>query len=381
MVGIKISELPASLTPALDYSFPASRDGVTEKLTIQQVADLVTALIVDGSPSSLDTLNELAAALADDANFATTITNALAAKANSATTYTKAEVDAKSKRNIVLNGDMSVAQTGTSFPSPASGSYTIDGWIVAWQGAAVAVNQVAGPAGFRKAQRLTGVAGNTQANYSTRIEAADTGHFVGRPCAIQANIQVSSAQTVKWELQHPNVENNWGDGVTVIASGTWNATTTAQTFTAVTGNLPAGAANGLNLNVYPNNGGAFTSGTISVTGVQVERSDVATGYEHLNYSEQLHRCQRYCFVKEENVTLAGLTAGAGPVTVTQNMNFPTTMRAAPSVTYTYADLGNMPSDGGIATGPTGCTFTSFTFTTTTSMARGQYSNIKFFSRI
>jgi hypothetical protein len=39
------------------------------------------AALVDSSPGALDTLNELAAALGDDANFATTITNALALKA------------------------------------------------------------------------------------------------------------------------------------------------------------------------------------------------------------------------------------------------------------------------------------------------------------
>lgn len=37
--------------------------------------------LVDASPSTLDTLNELAAALGDDQNFATTVTNALADKA------------------------------------------------------------------------------------------------------------------------------------------------------------------------------------------------------------------------------------------------------------------------------------------------------------
>jgi hypothetical protein len=36
--------------------------------------------MVDGAPGALDTLNELAAALGDDANFATTVTNALAAR-------------------------------------------------------------------------------------------------------------------------------------------------------------------------------------------------------------------------------------------------------------------------------------------------------------
>lgn len=37
--------------------------------------------LIDGAPGALDTLNELAAALADDANYATTITNALSLKA------------------------------------------------------------------------------------------------------------------------------------------------------------------------------------------------------------------------------------------------------------------------------------------------------------
>ena len=36
--------------------------------------------LVSGSPAALDTLNELAAALGDDAAFATTVTNALAAR-------------------------------------------------------------------------------------------------------------------------------------------------------------------------------------------------------------------------------------------------------------------------------------------------------------
>lgn len=42
--------------------------------------------IVDAAPAALDTLNELAAALGDDANFATTVTTALGNKQNSAFT-------------------------------------------------------------------------------------------------------------------------------------------------------------------------------------------------------------------------------------------------------------------------------------------------------
>lgn len=46
--------------------------------------------VIDAAPAALDTLNELAAALGDDANYATTITNALAAKANTSSLATVA---------------------------------------------------------------------------------------------------------------------------------------------------------------------------------------------------------------------------------------------------------------------------------------------------
>jgi len=38
--------------------------------------------LVDSAPATLDTLNELAAALGDDPNFATTVTNSIASKAS-----------------------------------------------------------------------------------------------------------------------------------------------------------------------------------------------------------------------------------------------------------------------------------------------------------
>jgi hypothetical protein len=51
----------------------------TQIATTAFVAAAVSALI-DGAPGALDTLNELAAALGDDADFATTLTNGLAEK-------------------------------------------------------------------------------------------------------------------------------------------------------------------------------------------------------------------------------------------------------------------------------------------------------------
>lgn len=60
---------------------------------LQQVQSLIAAL-VDASPSTLDTLNELAAALGDDPNFSTTITTLIGTKANTTDVVAKTLYDA-----------------------------------------------------------------------------------------------------------------------------------------------------------------------------------------------------------------------------------------------------------------------------------------------
>jgi hypothetical protein len=60
----------------------------------QTAIDNAVSALVNAAPGALDTLNELAAALGDDPNFATTVTNSLATKLN-ASAYTAADVKAK----------------------------------------------------------------------------------------------------------------------------------------------------------------------------------------------------------------------------------------------------------------------------------------------
>jgi len=55
-------------------------EGSTNLYYTDARADARVALIVDSAPGTLDTLNELAAALGDDANFSTTVTNSIATK-------------------------------------------------------------------------------------------------------------------------------------------------------------------------------------------------------------------------------------------------------------------------------------------------------------
>lgn len=79
---------------------PLSYDSETQTVSIDlsnydtsSEVDTKIANLVDLAPGALDTLNELAAALGDDANFSTTVTNSLATKAPLAQTLNAQSAD------------------------------------------------------------------------------------------------------------------------------------------------------------------------------------------------------------------------------------------------------------------------------------------------
>jgi hypothetical protein len=79
----------------------------TEEYVGDAIADLVSS-----APETLDTLNELAAALGDDANFATTITNAIAEKADSEHTHVVADITDYVDPNSNLDGGTASSNYG-----------------------------------------------------------------------------------------------------------------------------------------------------------------------------------------------------------------------------------------------------------------------------
>jgi hypothetical protein len=81
-MGVRIDDMTPAASAQPDYEIPAMRSGQAVKLSAGQLATFIVALVTDSAPATLDTLNELAAALGDDPNFATTVANALATKAS-----------------------------------------------------------------------------------------------------------------------------------------------------------------------------------------------------------------------------------------------------------------------------------------------------------
>lgn len=126
------SEIDTKLNSKANKTTTLSGYGITDAYTKTQVDKKVSDL-VNSAPETLDTLNELANALGDDPNFATTVATQIGNKANSSDVYNKSETDTLLS-NLAKTSDLAtVATTGsyndlldkpTSFDVDLSNYYT-----------------------------------------------------------------------------------------------------------------------------------------------------------------------------------------------------------------------------------------------------------------
>lgn len=80
--------IPVATTGAAGLMAPADKTKINNTYTKAEVNAAISSAVndlINGAPDALDTLNELAAAMGDDPNFATTVTNALAGKVDKVT--------------------------------------------------------------------------------------------------------------------------------------------------------------------------------------------------------------------------------------------------------------------------------------------------------
>lgn len=136
-IGTKVSKAGDTMTGPL--TLPGDAAAALQATPLQQVQALIAAL-VDSSPAALDTLNELAAALGDDANFAATVTAALAEKETPAGAQAKVDAHGGARRwmsaqeFMLASGSaaLSSTATGSSWPGwlfDAAASETVNGVV------------------------------------------------------------------------------------------------------------------------------------------------------------------------------------------------------------------------------------------------------------
>ncbi|MEY2643661.1 MAG: hypothetical protein RLZZ611_310 [Cyanobacteriota bacterium] len=153
----------------------------TKTETDQKLADLI-----NGAPGALDTLNELAAAMGNDPNFAATITNALAGKPGFADVWTRTQADARYVQGITqTENTFTGTGTQTTFalsqtpPTRESLLVTVDGVVqpvsaYTLSGSALILSE-APVSGASIRVLMLGVAGPVQSAATLNFSQAGTG--------------------------------------------------------------------------------------------------------------------------------------------------------------------------------------------------------------
>jgi hypothetical protein len=257
------------------------------------------------------------------------------------------------RRNRIINGAMQINQryVAASHTIPIAGEYTTDRWFAYTIGANATGQVVAGPTGYQFTYQMTGAAGITNLAFVQKIESFNVADLVNQNATISAVISNTLLTSVDWAVYSANSSDNFG-AVTLVASGSWTVSPTATLYTA-TFNAGANAANGLQLGFIV---GAQTSGTFKVTGVQLEPGSLATPFERQLISDTLAQCQRYYWTLGRTVSQSGATATGFGFTMTSSIQFPVTMRTAPTLTAASSSSVNMTIVGAIGAGQSGFDF-------------------------
>ena len=278
-------------------------------------------------------------------------------------------------KNVIINGDFKIKQragTGTQSTGlgASSGYHLHDRWSLDFNNTAGRLtmsHDSSAPSGFANSMKLacttadTSIASDEQLRINTRIEGQNLQSFAkgtsdAKPFAVSFYVKGNASATYVCEL--------YDNDNTRQVSKTFNVTTD---WTRVELSFPADTSgafdddNGLSflLQIWLHAGSNFTSGTLNttwgsvtnanravgissffdstdrtffITGVQLEVGQNPTEFEHEPFERTLKKCERYYYLKGKG---AATYLGNGGYAVSSEVdcviNFPTTMRSAPSL--------------------------------------------------
>jgi len=282
-------------------------------------------------------------------------------------------------RNIIINGDMSIAQRGTSSTGLTSGStYTLDRFVTAPSNAGTWTTSqdtdVPTGQGFAKSVKLdcttsnASLSANSFLTFSQRIEGQNLQYLkkgTSNAESLSLSFWVKSNKTGTYicDLYDSDNTRQISKSYTIDTADTWEKKTitfsgdttgafdndnglslfcffwlvAGTDYTSGTLNTSWNSATTANRVVGQVNLADSTSNYINFTGVQLEAGTTASDFEFLPTDVNLQRCQRYCY------TYANYGAGnvsgnrgysaqyaAGSIV---HIFYPTTFRAIPTLTY------------------------------------------------
>ena len=297
-------------------------------------------------------------------------------------------------RNILINGDMKIAQRGTSGDVASGGSNIyacVDRWKTQIQTGTVTLSQES--TGTSDAPYQKGHRKYLRVKNKTGVDAS-----AGQYIQIEQYIEAQDIAACGWDYRDSNSKitlSFWVrssiaqkfNGFIISFDGTTRlhpfeitnngSALTADTWTKVSTTF-GGSSDvviddnneaGLRISLVPFYGSNYTNSTISLTdwssvsggiymrdftttwatttnatfdftGVQLEVGDTATDFEHRSYGDELSRCQRYYYMHADGSQDSNRHVAQGTMWTNTmfigTLYFPTTMRATPTLHWRYS---------------------------------------------
>ena len=292
-------------------------------------------------------------------------------------------------RNLIINGDMRIAQRGTSVAGLTGVGYqTVDKYlfVIVSQGTWTNTQSTDAPDGFANSFKVecttadASPASSDALNIQTRIEGQNCQHLKygtadAETTTLSFWVKSNITGTYNFTLRKDDDGRRILKQYTISAANTWEkkTITIAGDTTGVinndngiglmlvfwlgagsdytTGSVPSGWGTPPTTDYAPSqvNLAASTSNYINITGVQLEVGSTATDFEVLPVDVELARCQRYCEVYSGNDTLLPAVGGwQGTTLANGTMSYKVIKRAAPTITFNGTTSNYQAVNEGVA---------------------------------
>jgi len=287
-------------------------------------------------------------------------------------------ITAQSGKNLIINGNMAIAQRGTSFSASTSALYCLDRfYYISVAGAGGSVYTITqdtdAPSGFSNSLKIdvatadTSIAANEGTQIEHRIEGQNLqqlafGTSDAKSLTLSFWVKSNKTGTYVARLLQPDASSRMiSQAYTISSANTWEKKTiTVSGDTSGVINDDNGA--GLHITWWLTAGTDYQSGSmptdwqsysngdtavgqvnladstsnyLNIAGVQLETGTTATPFEHLQYGQQLALCQRYFQVIGGGKPSAAIFGGDASSTSNVYTHIPLfggSMRSSPTVT-------------------------------------------------
>jgi hypothetical protein len=259
-------------------------------------------------------------------------------------------------RNFLINGDMRVAQRGTTGALTNSVTYqSIDRWVgVQYPTAAGALSQVAGSNGFQYFAKLGRTNGSTITSYmymSQVVETLNSVPLAGQTITFSFYAKAGANFSATSNLLLVELFTGAGTDQSAASMGSWTsnaipiiaapAITTTLTRYQFTTTLASNVTQVGTYIGYTPTGTAGADDNLYITGVQLEIGSFATPFENRHYGLELSLCQRY-YERIVSPIFSAQACNSATNFFGGKLDFHTQKRVSPTIGYAFSGINLQP---------------------------------------